>query len=109
MKFSTTQVLVFFGERRTQRNIRALVKFIGILISLIVLYSVVFHFIMMHEGQKHSWVTGFYWTLTVMSTLGFGDISRSPSSSSSTPPGSRPRPRLARLASSRPRHATTSS
>src|SRR5699024_4703118 len=26
------------------------------------------------EGQEHSWITGFYWTLTVMSTLGFGDI-----------------------------------
>jgi Trk K+ transport system NAD-binding subunit len=26
------------------------------------------------EGQKHSWVTGFYWTMTTMSTLGFGDI-----------------------------------
>jgi Trk K+ transport system NAD-binding subunit len=26
------------------------------------------------EGQDHSWITGFYWTLTVMSTLGFGDI-----------------------------------
>lgn len=26
------------------------------------------------ENQNHSWVTGFYWTLTVMSTLGFGDI-----------------------------------
>jgi hypothetical protein len=26
------------------------------------------------EGKDFSWVTGFYWTLTVMSTLGFGDI-----------------------------------
>ena len=26
------------------------------------------------EGHDYSWVTGFYWTLTVMSTLGFGDI-----------------------------------
>ena len=26
------------------------------------------------EGQAHSWLTGLYWTLTVMSTLGFGDI-----------------------------------
>jgi voltage-gated potassium channel len=26
------------------------------------------------EGERHSWITGFYWTLTVMSTLGFGDI-----------------------------------
>jgi transaldolase / glucose-6-phosphate isomerase len=26
------------------------------------------------EGREHSWITGVYWTLTVMSTLGFGDI-----------------------------------
>src|SRR5690554_5013883 len=26
------------------------------------------------EGRDHSWATGLYWTLTVMSTLGFGDI-----------------------------------
>lgn len=26
------------------------------------------------EGRHYSWTTGFYWTLTVMSTLGFGDI-----------------------------------
>jgi len=29
---------------------------------------------MAREGQEHTWITGFYWTLTVMSTLGFGDI-----------------------------------
>jgi Trk K+ transport system NAD-binding subunit len=29
---------------------------------------------MLFEGKEFSWVTGFYWTLTVMSTLGFGDI-----------------------------------
>lgn len=29
---------------------------------------------MILEGRQHSWITGFYWTLTVMSTLGFGDI-----------------------------------
>jgi len=26
------------------------------------------------EGKDHSWLTGFYWTLVVMTTLGFGDI-----------------------------------
>ena len=26
------------------------------------------------EGREYSWITGFYWTFTVMSTLGFGDI-----------------------------------
>jgi Trk K+ transport system NAD-binding subunit len=29
---------------------------------------------MIFENREFSWVTGFYWTLTVMSTLGFGDI-----------------------------------
>ncbi len=74
MKFSTSQVLVFFQERRTQRNVRSLVKFVLVLVALIVGYSILFHFIMEREDQQHSWATGFYWTLTVMSTLGFGDI-----------------------------------
>jgi hypothetical protein len=26
------------------------------------------------EGRYHSWITGLYWTLPVMTTLGFGDI-----------------------------------
>lgn len=29
---------------------------------------------MEYEGRQYSWISGFYWTLTVMSTLGFGDI-----------------------------------
>jgi len=37
-------------------------------------FSVAFHVIMAWEGQQHSWLTGVYWSLTVMSTLGFGDI-----------------------------------
>jgi Trk K+ transport system NAD-binding subunit len=41
---------------------------------MITVYSVVFHILMLREGQTYSWLTGFYWTLTVMSTLGFGDI-----------------------------------
>ena len=39
-----------------------------------VVYSILFHVLMLYEGQEHSWMTGLYWTLTVMSTLGFGDI-----------------------------------
>jgi Trk K+ transport system NAD-binding subunit len=41
---------------------------------MIVVYSVLFHFLMAWEGRRFSWLTGVYWTLTVMSTLGFGDI-----------------------------------
>jgi Trk K+ transport system NAD-binding subunit len=41
---------------------------------MITLYSILFHFLMIFEHREFSWITGFYWTLTVMSTLGFGDI-----------------------------------
>ena len=74
MKFLPSQLVYLLGERKMRRNIAALMKFAGLLSATVVLFSVVFHAIMLHEGQQHSWLTGFYWTLTVMSTLGFGDI-----------------------------------
>lgn len=44
-------------------------------LALIVsIFAALFHVIMAMEGQDHTWFTGFYWALTVMSTLGFGDI-----------------------------------
>ncbi len=51
-----------------------LAKFVSFIIFIIALYSVLFHLLMIYEGREFSWVTGLYWTLTVMSTLGFGDI-----------------------------------
>jgi Trk K+ transport system NAD-binding subunit len=74
MKFFTSQISYFLTNRNTKVNIKRLGRFLGALSALIIAYSVIFHFIMLYEGQQHSWVTGFYWTLTVMSTLGFGDI-----------------------------------
>ncbi len=68
-------VIAAFLETRTSRsNLLALVRLLALLFALIALYSTVFHHLMAHEGQQHSWLTGVYWTLTVMSTLGFGDI-----------------------------------
>ena len=61
-------------SRRGRRNLRVLARFLFVLAGLIVVYSLAFHALMEREGQEHSWLTGFYWTLTVMSTLGFGDI-----------------------------------
>ncbi len=74
MKFFTSQISYFLSNRNTKVNIKRLLRFLGALSALIIAYSIIFHFIMLYEGQQHSWVTGFYWTLTVMSTLGFGDI-----------------------------------
>jgi voltage-gated potassium channel len=74
MKFLPAQFAYLLQNRASRRNLGALGKFLALLVAMIVVYSVVFHFLMLEEGQQHSWVTGFYWTLTVMSTLGFGDI-----------------------------------
>lgn len=50
-------------------------KFVGLIVVLFVVYAVLFHYIMEYEGQEDvSWLTGFYWTLVTMTTLGFGDI-----------------------------------
>ena len=75
MKFLTSQISYFLTDRDARQNIGALLKYLGFLTTLIAVYSVVFHLLMLHaEGRYHSWITGIYWTLTVMTTLGFGDI-----------------------------------
>jgi len=74
MKFIPAQVIYFVRSRTAQRNLKLLFEFLLALAAVVVLYSVLFHFIMLFEEREHSWITGFYWTLTVMSTLGFGDI-----------------------------------
>lgn len=75
MKFLTSQLTYLLTERETRRNLQALLRLLAFLALVVVFYSVVFHWIMAGvEGREYSWVTGFYWTLTVMSTLGFGDI-----------------------------------
>jgi len=74
MKFIPVQLLYFFQNTKTRRNMVLLAKFLGFLAGIITLFSVLFHVLMLYEGRQFSWITGFYWSLTVMSTLGFGDI-----------------------------------
>lgn len=74
MKFIPSQLAYLFDHRETKQNLSTLMRFFVLLIASLALFSVLFHVIMLYEGQQHSWITGLYWTLTVMSTLGFGDI-----------------------------------
>ena len=74
LKTFPAQIATVIRNRGGRRNLRVLAIFFLILAGMIILYSVGFHLLMLREGQDHTWVTGLYWTLTVMSTLGFGDI-----------------------------------
>jgi len=61
-------------KHQSRRNLIAFARFLMLLGIVISIFTVLFHVLMVYEGKAHSWVTGLYWTLTVMSTLGFGDI-----------------------------------
>ncbi|HBT96589.1 MAG TPA: potassium transporter TrkA [Desulfobulbaceae bacterium] len=74
MKFLLAQLSLLLNNKKSERNIRFLSKFLLLLFALIVAYSLIFNVIMRYEGRDYSMITGFYWTMTVMSTLGFGDI-----------------------------------
>ncbi|MBA3888167.1 MAG: NAD-binding protein [Acidobacteria bacterium] len=75
MKFLPSQLAYLFQDREARGNLGALFKYLAFLAALVTLHSILFHVIKLHvEGEEHSWVTGFYWTFVVMSTLGFGDI-----------------------------------
>jgi len=67
-------MLAIFQQRNIGLNLQALLRTLIILAVFVGLFSVLFHVLMAWEGQEHSWLTGVYWTLTTMSTLGFGDI-----------------------------------
>lgn len=75
MKFAGSQIAYLVTDRTARANLGSLLKYIAALAVLITVYALLFHVIKANvEGEQHSWITGFYWTLVVMTTLGFGDI-----------------------------------
>jgi Trk K+ transport system NAD-binding subunit len=74
MKSLVAVIAAFMGNRSSRSNFKTLLRLLSVLFGLVAVYSVTFHFMMEREGRHFSWITGLYWTLTVMTTLGFGDI-----------------------------------
>ncbi|MGC0251911.1 potassium channel family protein [Pseudactinotalea sp. Z1748] len=60
------------AARRRRRKFAAAI----LLIALVLVggFSALFQVLMSAEGQSHSWATAVYWTITTMSTLGYGDV-----------------------------------
>ena len=56
------------------RRSKAGVIILGIGAAMVIVHSAAFVLLMSLEGAQHSWTTALYWTITTMSTLGYGDI-----------------------------------
>ncbi len=74
MKFLPSVLIYFFQSNKARTNVKALSKFILVLILLMTFYSIMFHYIKAYEGEEYSFFAGLYWTIVTMSTLGYGDI-----------------------------------
>ncbi len=67
--------MAYFLRGRARQNLKVLLTYCGFLAALVVAYSLMFQFLQRHlEGEEHSFITGFYWVITAMTTLGYGDI-----------------------------------
>jgi len=56
------------------RRSKAAIVILGIGAVMVLAYSLLFMLLMRGEDADHSWATAVYWTITTMSTLGYGDI-----------------------------------
>ena len=67
--------LAYLFKGRMRRNLKVLALYLLFLVVLVVVCAVLFKHLMWRlEGREYSLVTGLYWTITAMTTLGYGDI-----------------------------------
>ena len=59
---------------RNRRRVRIVLVLLAVGVALVAAHTVGFRMLIATEGQDHSWVTAVYWTLSTMTTLGYGDI-----------------------------------
>ncbi len=68
MKFLPSVISYFFQDRNAKTNIVALLRFMGLLAIMILVFAVVFQLIMLQEGREYSLIRGVYWTVVTMTT-----------------------------------------
>ncbi|MGB0112582.1 MAG: NAD-binding protein [Ilumatobacteraceae bacterium] len=70
--YERAQAAVARAERGRRR--KTFLVLAVIFVVMVAVFSAVFHTLMEYEDRRYSWPTSIYWTLTTMTTLGFGDI-----------------------------------
>lgn len=72
---SIASELAYFLRGRARANLKYLAGYLVFLAALILIYALLFQYFMWTlEGREFSLIAGIYWAITVMTTLGFGDI-----------------------------------
>jgi Trk K+ transport system NAD-binding subunit len=72
---SIASQLAYFVRGRARQNLKVLLLYFAFLVAMTLVYATLFRYLMWHtEGREFSFIAGIYWTITVMTTLGFGDI-----------------------------------
>ena len=66
--------LAMFRTSSQRRDVAVLVRFSVAVLVLMAVFMGIFRLLMLREGQDSTWITAFYWVLTTMSTLGYGDV-----------------------------------
>ncbi len=75
MKLWSAQFASLLKDEGLRRGTRPVLRFLLLLFLIVVLFSLLFHLLMIHvEGQTHPWIAGPYFVLVTMTTLGFGDL-----------------------------------
>jgi voltage-gated potassium channel len=74
LKFTPQRPLHLLQRITSKRNAMLLVRLFVAYILMLVVYSAAFQYIMHIEGREYSYIAGFYWIISTMSTLGQGDI-----------------------------------
>jgi Trk K+ transport system NAD-binding subunit len=69
-----SRYVAYIRDRIGEDNLKFVYRFFLGMMALILTYTILFHLLQEREGNVHTWFTGLYWTLTTMTTLGYGDI-----------------------------------
>ena len=66
----------YIPRGRSGRNVIILIGYVVFLAVVIVIHARVFQYLMAtyEHDPDHSFINGLYWTITTMTTLGYGDI-----------------------------------